>query len=431
MNNIYKRIFGVALSVLMLSASAYAQDFTISVNEPYESYIDRDGERIAKQLKIDGHLSHGTTEKVTAFMYDENGNLVDVAEADSDENGDYTLVFTLRDNISEGEYTFKISSVNCVNTESKEVQLTSLGDEALIKSFSINGKAAEISDNTIKVTMNTWTDLRGVIPEFTLSQGAVAYINNEKQISGTSEVNFSSAVTYKIVSEDLKTEKIYTVTAKNPSNTASGSTSGGGGGGNVNQARPVRNILNANTSSNTGNQSFNDLSDYAWAEGYIAKLSSKGIVDGFGDGSFRPGENVTREQFVKMIVSAFNITGSGDVNFTDVNENHWAYSDIKAAVENGIINGISNDKFGIGSTITRQDMAVMAYRVLKSKGLLKEIEVSENSFADSDAISDYAKEAVNYMYSVGILNGVGDNLFEPQGVTTRAAAAVVIGRMME
>lgn len=83
--------------------------------------------------------------------------------------------------------------------------------------------------------------------------------------------------------------------------------------------------------------------------------------------------------------------------------------------------------FGIGSNITREDMAVIAYRTAVVCGLMEDGErESEFVFEDDAQISDYAKTAVYRLAEEEIINGVGDDYFAPKSNLTRAQAAKII-----
>lgn len=416
----------------LVTAAAYAAEYSVSIKNNYVSYVEQNGERIAKQIKIDGNLSHNTVEKVFGYMYDSNKKLVDIVDAESDENGDFTLTFTPGENVSDGMAEIKVNSLNCVNEASVSVDISNMGTEAAIESFSINGKKADISAGKVSLTMDSWTDLRALTPKFTLSQGAELYLNGEKQISGESKVDFSKSVSYKVVSEDLKTEAEYSVGVKNPkeSQTSGGGKSSGGGGGGASVFAPTKPVENK-PDTKDDEKTFYDLDGFEWAKDYINSLSSKKVINGFGDGTFKPGNKVTREEFVKMLVVALNLKGDIKLGFNDVDSTHWAYEYIKKAVSAGVVNGISDTEFGINTAISRQDMAVMAYRAAKKVGKLNNIEPDKNNFSDESDIADYAKDAIAYMKSAGIINGVGENMFNPLGTATRAETAVVISKIID
>ena len=90
----------------------------------------------------------------------------------------------------------------------------------------------------------------------------------------------------------------------------------------------------------------------------------------------------------------------------------------------GIVGGIGDGLFGTGRNITRQDMAVMIYKALTAKGV--GLEAGALAFSDSAAVSDYAKDAVAALANAEIINGQGDNTFNPNGEATRAEAASII-----
>ena len=175
---------------------------------------------------------------------------------------------------------------------------------------------------------------------------------------------------------------------------------------------------------------FNDLEGYEWAEPAITKLHSAGIVNGTGNGNFEPERLVTREEFVKLMCEAFNVEESDmELTFSDVKADDWFYGYVSRAVNAKIVMGFSEDMFGTGANISREDMTVMLYRALKATG--KSMDNVQNEFNDKNMIADYAKESVDTMTAHGIINGVGNNMFAPEKSATRAEAAVVILRCIE
>ncbi len=222
-------------------------------------------------------------------------------------------------------------------------------------------------------------------------------------------------------------------------NGGSGGSGGGGGGGQTGPSNTISGTsigLNANpsptqsVSQTSAPAGFSDLSGYDWAETAVYYLANQGIINGYGDGTFRPGENVTREAFVKMIVSAFGIPVSGAAaSFDDVAADRWSYSYIAAAAGAGIVTGVSDTEFAPETNITRQDAAVMLYRAMKYKGVSPE--TGELTFTDSASVADYAKEAVSALSGSGVINGMGDGSFAPGGITSRAQAAVMLYRVAD
>ena len=172
---------------------------------------------------------------------------------------------------------------------------------------------------------------------------------------------------------------------------------------------------------------YNDVNEDYWAKEYIENLSNKNIISGKGNDLFEPDANITREEFIKILIKGFGFEiTSNNVEFTDVNKDSWSYPYIATAKELGIVNGISEKEFGSSLKITREDMAMMVVRASKSKGIKLSSPLNAISFNDEDDISDYAKESINILVNAQILSGFGENIFSPKQSATRAQAAKII-----
>ena len=166
---------------------------------------------------------------------------------------------------------------------------------------------------------------------------------------------------------------------------------------------------------------FKDLSGVKWAWESIAYLKDKGVIEGNGNAEFLPDNNITRAEFVKMLVRAFDITSEGEDAFDDVSSSDWFYEFVKTAKNSGMINGNENNEFMPNDFVTRQDAAVMIFRCLNMN------EAADISLFDDDAeIAEYAKAAVYAMKEKDIISGTDNNLFEPHTFATRAQCAKMI-----
>lgn len=173
---------------------------------------------------------------------------------------------------------------------------------------------------------------------------------------------------------------------------------------------------------------FADLSLVPWAQNSITELYKRGILSGDGDGMFRPNDTLKREEFVTMIANTFfkDYKAETGTSFTDVDASAWYAPYVNTVFEKGVASGMSDEFFGIGNEITREDMAVILYRLIPNKSNSGSI-----TFTDSDQIADYAKEAVEFMAANGIINGMDDGSFNPKGAATRAMASKVIYGVLE
>ena len=202
---------------------------------------------------------------------------------------------------------------------------------------------------------------------------------------------------------------------------------GGGGGSSLGSGIiPTGNISKIIENIESG--IFCDIANVEWAKNAINSLAEKGIVSGKGEGKFAPMDNIKREEFVQMIVKAFNLSGSDtEMQFDDVNADEWYFPSIKTAYSLGIINGIDGNSFGTGRFITRQDMAAIILRTARKLGkTFGNYEEEAEYFADDTDISEYAKEAVYALRNGKIIAGMDGNRFEPKSNATRAQAAVII-----
>lgn len=174
-------------------------------------------------------------------------------------------------------------------------------------------------------------------------------------------------------------------------------------------------------------EKFTDLVNASWAKEAVEALADKGVISGYDDGTFRPNANVTREEFVKMVVVAFDIPYEGkNCSFLDVFENDWFRPYVGAAQECGIVTGIADDIFGIRKEITRQEAVVILKRAADYAGITFEPIREYKQFSDQDNISDFAREAVEVLYQSGTVNGRADGGFAPLATCTRAETAKMI-----
>lgn len=210
-----------------------------------------------------------------------------------------------------------------------------------------------------------------------------------------------------------------------------GSTGGGGGGasapglsaGGTMVVTPVGSVDITKQNDKNANENlkyaFSDIAEVEWAATAIEALTAKGIINGVGDGKFDPQATVTREQFVKMLCVALNLTEEAEISFTDIAADDWSLPYIKKAVKAGLISGMDENTFGYGVGISRQDIAVILHRTVKET-------TGDAQFADKAEIADYAVAAVGALSGLKILNGFEDGSFKPNASCTRAQAAVII-----
>ncbi len=207
------------------------------------------------------------------------------------------------------------------------------------------------------------------------------------------------------------------------SSSSGGSSSGGGSSKGGNSVRDTITVGSDVISGGnvTGTQPFADVSRDYWAAEYIAKLKADGTASGDENGNFNPESDITREEFIKMLVISAGVYDASAVcDFADLAKCPWAQSYVASALNSGIINGVGGNTFGAGEKLTRQDMAVMVHRVLGTAA------AESLKFTDESEIGGYARAAVAALSSDGIINGFADGSFKPLDTARRSQAAKLI-----
>lgn len=170
---------------------------------------------------------------------------------------------------------------------------------------------------------------------------------------------------------------------------------------------------------------FSDLDGYDWAKPAVKVLAENGILNGKSKTEFAPSDLVSREELVKMLVCIFDIYDeTAETKFSDLS-GHWSASYVASAEKYGLVQGVSENIFGKGAALTREDMAVLCYRFMNAFGVKLETAETED-FADVKQISDYAKEAVKVLKGANVINGRADGTFAPKDGCNRAEAAKVV-----
>lgn len=172
-----------------------------------------------------------------------------------------------------------------------------------------------------------------------------------------------------------------------------------------------------------------------WAKDDIDILIFKHIAEGRND-KFEPDEYITREELVKMLVKVLmqaphrniRLSDAASVSFKDVSVIGEDRLYIGAAVQEGIITGLSDGTFRPEKPVSREEMAAMIARMINIK---PEFDVSETAFKDKEQISAWAAKDVAAAYEKGIMTGDGEGNFSGKKYVTRAEAAVMVRRIME
>ncbi len=163
-----------------------------------------------------------------------------------------------------------------------------------------------------------------------------------------------------------------------------------------------------------------------WAQTTIQKWIDEGRASGYPDGSYKPDNNVTRAEFVKMVNGIIDFAGKGNASYTDVPATEWYYDYIGIAQEIGYISGYPGGQFGPNDYITREQAASILARIQ----YLDSSATGVDKFSDKSSISSWAAEAVGAASEAGFISGYNDGSFRPSKNLTRAEAVTMLENVM-
>ncbi|MFC0215257.1 S-layer homology domain-containing protein, partial [Paenibacillus chartarius] len=185
-------------------------------------------------------------------------------------------------------------------------------------------------------------------------------------------------------------------------------------------------------------KSFKDVPASHYAKESIDVLASKLIVTGESSDLFVPDRNVSRAEYATLLTRALGIVpqAEADSAFPDVAADNVHARAIAAAAMAGLINGYTDGTFRPNEEITRQEMVQMIFNAMRANGYAQEIKSEEKpqwlaAFGDRSQIPDWASDAAAAAVKAGIIQGVAANEFAPSYHADRAQGAAVVLRMMQ
>ena len=180
---------------------------------------------------------------------------------------------------------------------------------------------------------------------------------------------------------------------------------------------------------------FEDVSRDRWSYDAILQMYQLGIVNGRSETVFDPTGNVTRAEFVKMLACFDGVDTSvySKCRFTDVSDKSVFAPYIEWAANNGIVYGVNSTSFKPNDNITREQMAAIICRYAEYAGIKLSDDIAAVSFTDAARIAQYAAPSVTALQRAGIVNGAqnadGSYSYYPKSFTTREQACAVLSRI--
>jgi uncharacterized repeat protein (TIGR01451 family) len=186
-------------------------------------------------------------------------------------------------------------------------------------------------------------------------------------------------------------------------------------------------------------QTFADVPPDFWGWQQIEAANRLHIVQGYGEGLYRPEGTITRDQMAVYMARAL-AGGDGGIpvgpetpTFWDVPAQHWAYRHIEYAAEQNVVQGYAGGDYRPDATVSRDQMAVYVARFMVAPGgdqvVAQFVPTGSASFPDVTEDS-WAYRHVGYCAAAGVVRGYGDGLYHPERQVTRDQMAVYVVRAM-
>ena len=178
---------------------------------------------------------------------------------------------------------------------------------------------------------------------------------------------------------------------------------------------------------------FTDVADTAWYADAVQYVYENGLMTGVSESAFAPDGTATRGQIVTIL---WRLAGSPVVNYAmryaDADEGAWYGEAVRWAASTGVVTGYTESSFGPNDAITREQLAAILYRYIKTQGQgFTGMWYFPLRYDDAASISDWADEAMHWCVMKGVLNGTGETTLSPQLTATRAQLAAILRRFCE
>lgn len=191
----------------------------------------------------------------------------------------------------------------------------------------------------------------------------------------------------------------------------------------------------AATSTPSSDKWFDDVPENTWYYEPVKYVFDRGLMTGVEEKKFLPETNITRAMLVTIL---YRNEGKPDMDdmiwgypFADVNAESWYGTAVYWAKKNGIVKGYSDEEFAPDKPISREEFAAIMKRYADFKSIKTNKMSDLTIFEDSNIISGWAKNSMEWAVGYGLIFGRENNMIDPLGKTTRAEAAAILQRFIE
>jgi len=181
---------------------------------------------------------------------------------------------------------------------------------------------------------------------------------------------------------------------------------------------------------------YNDVAKH-WAKNAVNNMGSRMVIEGTGNGMFSPDQDITRAEFAAIIVRGLGLKPeNGAVPFSDVKATDWYASAVRTAFAYGLIDGFEDGTFRPMDEITREQAMTIVSKAmeitrLKDKLAIRAADTTLYPFGDAAEVSAWAQVGVADSVQAGVVSGRSAATLAPTAYMTRAEVATIIQRLLQ
>ena len=180
-----------------------------------------------------------------------------------------------------------------------------------------------------------------------------------------------------------------------------------------------------------GSLPFGDVDPEGWYREAVEYVYHNGLMKGVSENLFAPGEKVTRGMAVTVVHRLAGSPAAEGAGFPDVPEDAWYADAVRWAQANDIVTGYEDGTFRPDQNMTRQELVAVFYRYAKKMGRDVSAVRSITVFSDCAQVQSYAEDAMGWAVSNGLIQGFPDGSIRPLDDTNRAQMATIVKRFVE
>ena len=185
----------------------------------------------------------------------------------------------------------------------------------------------------------------------------------------------------------------------------------------------------ASSDANCPSKSLKDVSGKAWYHEEVDYVLTNGLMAGTGGSSFSPGSNLSRAMIAQILYAMAGKPSGGASRFSDVVKGSWYEDAVNWCAANNIVAGFEDGTFRPNDNVTREQLAVILMGYTGSRhdnARNRQIHMSLDTFSDCASVSSWAQKGVAWAAGKHLIAGRGGMVIDPGATATRAEVAQII-----